>query len=190
MTAKVQLRIVAGEFGGRKIACAVNASLRPTPDKVREALFSILGNAVPDTPFFDVFAGSGIVGLEALSRGAGSVLFLERDLRQAKDIEQHLADLGCADRSRVLRTDVYRWAEHWQPPGEPVNVFLSPPFKDIQDHTENMLLLLQTLQERIPAGSLLILQSENNSPLDEHSLFVDWEKRKYGRNVLMLWTKK
>jgi 16S rRNA (guanine966-N2)-methyltransferase len=189
MTTKVQLRIVAGDMRGRKLTCAVNANLRPTPQRVREALFSILGNAVPDQVFFDVFAGSGIIGLEALSRGASSVLFVERDLRLAKEIDRHLREFGCADQAKVLRTDVFRWAEYWQPPGEPVNVFVSPPFKDIQEHTEEMLALLKCLEEKIAPGSILILQSEKFSPLDDHAAVADWEKRKYGRNVLMLWGK-
>lgn len=186
---KVHLRIVAGALRGRKLTCAFNPKLRPTPDRVRESLFNILARAVPDRPFIDVFAGSGIVGLEALSRGASSVLFLERDLRQAQDIERHAREFGFADQARVLRTDVYRWGEHWQPPAEPVTVFVSPPFHDIQRHAEDLLLLLGRLQQRMPPGSVLVLQSEKHSPLDEHPAFADWEQRHYGRNVLLVWVK-
>src|SRR5438034_3246302 len=120
---KVNLRIVAGEQRGRKLTCIFNPQLRPTPDRVREALFNILRERVPGRLFIDVFAGSGIVGLEALSRGAAAALFLERDARQAQDIERHARDLGYAEQARVQRTDVYRWAEAWQPPAEPVSVF-------------------------------------------------------------------
>src|SRR5437867_6112356 len=114
----VQLRIVAGSLRGRKINCHVSPELRPTPQMVREALFSILGNAVPDRPFFDAFAGTGVNGLEALSRGASRAVFVERDFRLADDIQRHLADFKLADRGRVVRGDVYRWAERWQPPAD------------------------------------------------------------------------
>src|SRR5438093_4550699 len=114
---RTQLRIVAGSLRGRKLSCSIHPGLRPTPDMVRQALFSILGNAVPARPFFDVFAGTGVIGLEALSRGASHAIFVERDFRQAKDIERHLQEFGQADKGDVQRADAYRWAEHWQAPG-------------------------------------------------------------------------
>src|ERR1700761_2609197 len=122
---RTQLRIVAGSLRGRKIVCTVSPTLRPTPQMVREALFSILGNAVPDRPFFDVFAGTGVVGLEALSRGASSVTFVERDFRLSAELEYHIADFGVRAGTRIVRADVYRWIERWAPPAEPIVVFLS-----------------------------------------------------------------
>jgi 16S rRNA (guanine966-N2)-methyltransferase len=186
---KVHLRIVAGELRGRKLACVFNPQLRPTPDRVREALFNILREAVPGRPFIDVFAGSGIVGLEALSRGAASALFLERDTRQAHDIERHLREFGYADQAHVSRTDVYRWAETWPTPAEPVTIFVSPPFKDIQHHPEELLLLIERLQRTMPPDSTLVLQSEKHSPLEDHPAFAGWDQRKYGRNILCVWVK-
>src|SRR5579871_6826366 len=111
---RTHLRIVAGSLRGRKLTCTVNANLRPTPQMVREALFSILGNAVPDRPFLDVFAGTGVVGLEALSRGAASVTFVERDFRLIDELEHHLRDFGVEDRASIARADVYKWADRWQ----------------------------------------------------------------------------
>src|SRR6516164_3580031 len=102
---RLQLRIVAGELRGRKLICRVGPQTRPTPDRVREALFSILGDAVPNRLFVDVFAGTGVVGMEALSRGAGSVLFIERDLRLGQDIMANLRAFGVADRAEVVRAD-------------------------------------------------------------------------------------
>src|SRR5437764_7793232 len=120
---RLQLRIVAGTLRGRKLNFLASPHLRPTPQMVREALFSILGNAVPDRPFFDVFAGTGVVGLEALSRGASAASFVERDFRLIDELERHLKEFQVGDSSRIIRGDVYRWAERWQPPAEPVNVF-------------------------------------------------------------------
>ena len=91
---RTQLRIVAGSLKGRKLSFTINPALRPTPQMVREALFSILGDAVPGRPFFDVFAGTGVIGLEALSRGAASVLFVERDFRLSAELERNIAAFG------------------------------------------------------------------------------------------------
>src|SRR5437868_2246800 len=110
---RTQLRIEAGGLRGRRLTCTVTGGLQPTPQRVREALFSILGNAVPDQPFYDLFAGTGAVGLEALSRGARPVVFVERDVRAAADILRHLEAFGVADQGMALRTDVYRWGAHW-----------------------------------------------------------------------------
>src|SRR5271170_1390284 len=103
---RVQLRIVSGSLRGRKLNCNVGPELRPTPQMVREALFSILGNAVPDRQFYDVFAGTGANGLEALSRGASFTSFIERDGRLAKDIDDHLKAFDVAAQAQVVRTDV------------------------------------------------------------------------------------
>src|SRR5689334_8703044 len=118
---RTQLRIVAGSLRGRKLNCIVDPDLRPTPDMVRQALFSILGDAVPRRSYFEVFAGTGVVGLEALSRGASSPTFVERDFRHIAEIGQHAEQFGVADRSTLARADVYRWVERWIPPAEPVN---------------------------------------------------------------------
>src|SRR5437867_10510092 len=113
---KTQIRIVAGQFRGRKVTCDVHPGMRPTPQMVREALFSILGNAVPDRPFFDIFAGTGVVGLEALSRGAAAATFVERDFRLAGEIHHHAEAFGVAAEAHLLRTEAYHWAERWQAP--------------------------------------------------------------------------
>jgi 16S rRNA (guanine(966)-N(2))-methyltransferase RsmD len=156
---------------------------------VREALFSILGNAVPDRPFYDVFAGTGVVGLEALSRGARNVTFIERDLRLAGDIERHLEQFGVAERATVARTDVYRWAERWVPPPEPVNVFFSPPFADFSRRREEFLTTIQIVQARVAPGSVVVIQAERDALRDCERAFAGWELRRYGRNELLIWVR-
>ena len=183
------LRIVAGSLRGRKIACQVHPDMRPTPQMVREALFSILGNAVPDRPFVDVFGGTGVVGLEALSRGASMTLFVERDYRSAQEIDGHVRRFGLGRQAKIYRTDAYRWVAAWQPPAEPVNVFLSPPFPDLTDRPDDLLDAIRTLQARVADGSVIVLQSERGAPLEEMEALSDWELRRYGRNTLMLWQK-
>ena len=186
---RTQLRIVAGSLKGRKLSFTIHPALRPTPQMVREALFSILGDAVPGRTFFDVFAGTGVVGLEALSRGASSVVFVERDFRLIAELERHFAAFGVGDATRIARSDVYRWIERWQPPAEPVVVFLSPPFADFERRLHDLLSLAGQLQAKVAAGSIVVLQSERGVPLDELPDRLRWEERSYGRNQLFLWVK-
>lgn len=185
---KTQIRIVAGTLRGRRLHVTVHAGLRPTPQRVRESLFSILGNAIPGQPFVDVFAGTGVVGLEAISRGASSATFVERDNRLAKEIEAHLRQFGIDREGQLLRMDVYRWAERWRPkPGEAVNVFVSPPFPDLEQRAADFHRLIATLQAKLPAGSVLTLQLEDNFEWTTLPDAERWEARKYGRNVLLFW---
>jgi 16S rRNA (guanine966-N2)-methyltransferase len=184
---RTQLRIVAGSLRGRKLTLVVHPGLRPTPQMVREALFSILGNAVPGRPFFDIFAGTGVNGLEALSRGASAATFVERDRRSADDIEGYLRSFGVVDQSQLIRSDVYRWAERWRPPAEPVNVFLSPPFADLQDRPEDFLAMVRRMQGSLAYGSVLILQVEEGFEAGALPDAGRWENRSYGRNLLLFW---
>ncbi|MBI2808372.1 MAG: RsmD family RNA methyltransferase [Planctomycetes bacterium] len=181
------IRIVAGALRGRKVSCTVTEALRPTPQMVREAYFSILGNAIPDRLFIDIFAGTGVVGMEAISRGATMAFFIERDPQCAKDIEAHLRSFALIKQSRIYRTDAYRWVAAWIPPKEPVNVFLSPPFLDLTDRTDELIGAIQQLQAKVPEDSVIVVQTELGSPLDDVELMRNWERRTYGRNELLIW---
>jgi 16S rRNA (guanine(966)-N(2))-methyltransferase RsmD len=184
--AKTRLRIVGGSLRGRKLTCLVEPGLRPTPDMVREALFNILADVVPGRPFFDLFAGTGAVGLEALSRGASAVEFIERDPRLAGEILHHLQAFGVADRGQVHRADVYRWVDRWRPSAEPVTLFLGPPFPDFEHRLEALLQTVSGLAQKSEAGSVLVLQSEKSF---DPGLLPDasrWDQRLYGRNRLSI----
>jgi hypothetical protein len=82
---------------------------------------------------------------------------------------------------------VYRWAERWLPPSEPVNVFLSPPFADLEERAADFQQLVTTLQSKIPAESELVLQVEDNFDAGTLPDGARWELRKYGRNILLFW---
>ena len=98
------LRIVGGELGGRRIAAPPGRGTRPTADRVREAVFSILGD-VGGERVLDLFAGSGALGFEALSRGAATATLVERDPRALATIRRNAADLGVGARTRVVGGD-------------------------------------------------------------------------------------
>ena len=186
---RTQLRIVAGSLKGRRVSYRTDPQLRPIPDMVREALFSILGNAVPGRPFLDLFAGTGVVGLEALSRGATSLTLVERDVQVAGEIQHHLQTFGVADQATVYRADVYRWIERWQAPPEPVTIFLGPPFRDFERRLDLLLPALAELQQKVAPGSVLVLQNEKTLPTAQLPDAERWEHRQYGRNRLSIWIK-
>ncbi len=189
MLEKVQVRIVAGSLRGRKLTVVVHEGMRPTPQMVREALFSILGNAVPDRAFYDIFAGTGVVGLEAISRGATTARLIEKDPRQVADIQKYATEFGIGDKVQVLKADSYRWAERWLPPRDAVNLFLSPPFPDLSEKAEEFLTLVNVLLEKAPPESVLTIQAEDGFPLDRLPDPAAWDVRKYGRNMLLFFVK-
>ncbi len=111
MTGPGRLRIIAGQFKGRRIRVPHGERVRPTADRVREALFSILGERVRGARVADLFAGSGALGLEALSRGAATVEFVELDPGAVAVLRENVASLGPVERCRIVPGDVLRLLE-------------------------------------------------------------------------------
>jgi len=101
------MRVVAGELGGRKLVAPDGTATRPTTDRVREAIFNSLGSAglLEGALVADLFAGSGAIGIEALSRGADRCVFVERDRSALRALEENLDTLGLHDRSKVVAAD-------------------------------------------------------------------------------------
>jgi 16S rRNA (guanine966-N2)-methyltransferase len=119
------LRIIGGTWRGRRLRFPPSPEIRPTPDRVRETLFNWLGTRVSGARCLDLFAGSGALGLEALSRGAGHVTFVERDAAAVRELRARLAEWG-AKGAQVEQADATRFLGR---PGEPFDVvFLDPPF--------------------------------------------------------------
>ncbi|MBV2358959.1 16S rRNA (guanine(966)-N(2))-methyltransferase RsmD [Thalassococcus sp. CAU 1522] len=128
------MRIVAGDWRGRRLAALGKgdpaAHLRPTTDRVREALFNMLaggrfGDPIIDAVVLDLFAGTGALGLEALSRGAASATFVETGRAGLRLLRDNIASLGCADRAQVLAVDATRLPAATEPA---TLVFLDPPY--------------------------------------------------------------
>jgi 16S rRNA (guanine966-N2)-methyltransferase len=124
------LRIIGGSWRGRKLRFPPSPEIRPTPDRVRETLFNWLGAHLSGARCLDLFAGSGALGLESLSRGASRVTFVERDAAAARELQARLTEWG-AQGARVEQSDALRFLAAAAPGPEtgPFNiVFLDPPF--------------------------------------------------------------
>jgi 16S rRNA (guanine966-N2)-methyltransferase len=122
------MRIIAGEFKGRRLA-AVKGRIRPTSDKVREAIFSILGTVVRQAKVLDLFAGTGALSLEALSRGAADAVLVEENTAALSVLRQNLETLGIEERARVLALPVSGALRKLAAQGTQFNlIFLDPPY--------------------------------------------------------------
>jgi 16S rRNA (guanine966-N2)-methyltransferase len=185
---KYQVRIIAGDLRGRKIEVKHDPGLRPMSDRARGALFNILVNDIPDRPFYDIFAGSGAVGLEALSRGASQAIFVEKDGLAVQAILAHGKKFQVAERVRVLQVDAYRWVDKGAIPSEPANYFVGPPYRDLEEKRDAILWLITVLQQRIAAESVIALQTDDNYDAGQLPESEHWDVRRYGRNQIALWT--
>src|SRR5512136_395854 len=103
------MRVIAGEAKGRTLYAVPGQSTRPITDRVKASLFNILTGQVPGARFLDLFAGTGGVGIEALSRGASEAVFVERDQRAVATIRRNLEATGLAGHTRVVKGDVYQF---------------------------------------------------------------------------------
>ncbi len=126
------MRIIAGEFRRRKLLVSPGLTTRPITDRVKETLFELIGEELVDRNVADVFAGTGSLGLEALSRGAKSVVFIESDRRAFELLQQNVATLGVGERVLCWRTDAIRSSFHPKgvDPFLPFDVvFFDPPYR-------------------------------------------------------------
>jgi 16S rRNA (guanine966-N2)-methyltransferase len=125
------MRVIAGEFRGRRLASTRAPGLRPTADRVREALFSILGDAVEDARVLDLYAGTGALAFEALSRGARSATCVERSSGALRALERNVRDLGLVERVTIERGDALAYARGLSGGEDRFDlVFCDPPYAD------------------------------------------------------------
>ncbi|HKY22575.1 MAG TPA: 16S rRNA (guanine(966)-N(2))-methyltransferase RsmD [Vicinamibacterales bacterium] len=161
------MRIIAGEFKGRRLHAPTWDGLRPTSDKLRETLFNVVAQRVPGARVLDLYAGTGAIGIEALSRGAAHVTFVDHDPRALKLIEQNLRHCGVADRYAIIRFClVPRAAREDAPPMLPAGSFdlivLDPPY-DEPDLTAS----IASAEPLVAPDGLLVLEHAKRKPAPE-----------------------
>ncbi len=175
----MRLRIIAGEFRSRLLKSVPGLDTRPTPDRLREALFNVLTPVIEDAVFVDAYAGTGAVGIEALSRGAKRAIFVERGRAAVEVIRENLAALGIADRAEVFTGKA-------GPVLERVTadiVFLDPPYALAKEYTES----LEVLGAR--GTGLVIVQHAHRQALDdEYGLLHRTRVLRQGDNALSFYS--
>jgi 16S rRNA (guanine966-N2)-methyltransferase len=152
------MRIVAGRYGGRRLVLPKDPRVRPTADRVREAWMSILGSQLEGARVLDLFAGSGALGLEALSRGAASVTFVELNPASLRALDQNITTLDAGDGVTVHRGDALRYAERL-PERAFAIVLADPPYTT--DHAARLV----TLFRRHPFGRILSVEHRSDLEL-------------------------
>jgi 16S rRNA (guanine(966)-N(2))-methyltransferase RsmD len=153
------MRIVAGQYRSRKLKSPGRLRLRPTSDRLRETLFDILGPTVEDSLFVDVYAGTGAVGIEALSRGAREVIFIEQQPAALALIRKNLEHLSVTVGAQVLAMDALRGLEVLASRHALADfVFVDPPYKEAEEY-ERVLDFLDSSHLLAPAGRIIVEHS-------------------------------
>jgi 16S rRNA (guanine966-N2)-methyltransferase len=169
--------VSGGEARGRRLKAPKN--IRPTQGIVKQAIFNMVGPDIEGADVLDLFAGSGALGIEALSRGAASVTFVDQQPRGLAILRQNLDALGFKDRARLVRSDVVRWLEASPEAVRSADyVFLDPPYEDV--------VLDRALQalDRGVGEALVLAEHSRRQPLPAlQRLRVDRERR-YGDTIV------
>lgn len=181
------LRIIAGTAKGRRLKLVPGDTTRPIMDRVKEAVFSIIGRDVVESRFLDLFAGTGSVGIEALSRGAAQAVLVELNRDAVRTIQANLAITGLGANAIIRRTDVFQFLRQTPTPFD--LIYIAPPqYKD---------LWLQTLQaidanpEWVAESGQVIVQID---PKEYHELALEnltmSDERDYGKTRIMFFMQK
>jgi len=150
------VRVIAGKFGSRTLKGPRGQAMRPTSDRLRETLFNILGAAVEGSVFVDAYAGTGAVGIEALSRGAKRVVFIENHRTAVALIRKNLAVLGIERDAEVLPTDAVKGLAWLANEGTRADfIFLDPPYADVTEYAR-ALEFLGKLSLLAPGGRVIV----------------------------------
>src|SRR5712691_8240569 len=177
------MRVIAGEFKGRRLAAPRGAVTRPTADQVRVALMDALAPWLPGARALDLFAGSGGVGLEALSRGAAHVTFVERDARAVAALAANVRALGVGSRARVVRAEVGRALGRLAAAGERYDVvFLDPPYDG--DLGAATLAALGDGAVTAPAAVVVAQHFTKRPPAPAYGVLAAFRTRRFGETTL------
>ncbi len=177
------MRVIAGIAKGRKLKAVPGEATRPITDRTKESLFNILGDWIVEARVLDLFSGTGAVGIEALSRGAAHVTFVEKSQLATRTIGENLRTTGLAAKALVKRTDVFNFLE--QPHGQPYDlIYIAPPqYKQLWIKTLQWV-DRQLDQWLLPDGAVVV----QIHPIEYEELalqnLVLYDERKYGSTLL------
>jgi 16S rRNA (guanine966-N2)-methyltransferase len=177
------VRVIAGELRGRVLHAPEGLDTRPTSDRVRESLFALLGDVIEGARVLDLYAGSGALGIEALSRGAVFATFVERESAARRVLERNLADLSLGGRARVVAADATT-----EPAlrGGPFDVVLAdPPYGEV-----DLSGVVRHAATALAPRGVLVLEHPARSPAPAApETLAPWKARRYGGTALTLWVR-
>ena len=177
------MRIVSGKLGGRKLYSSRGDRIRPTSDRVREAVFNILGARVTDTTVLDLFAGTGALGIEAVSRGARSVVCIDSGQAAIGTIQKNLRHLNLEKEIKVIKWDIARNLNCLQTPAPVYDlVFMDPPYERglVKKALENL-----HRSQSVRRGASLVVEHSRREALPPDLTFLELaDQRKYGKTLV------
>ena len=184
------MRVVGGEFGRLELKTPRTGDIRPTQDRVREALFGMLAPELPGADVLDLFAGTGSVGIEALSRGAKSATFVERDRRHLAVLNENLASTagrhGRGAAAHTVAADAYLWIAAYSGLGFSI-VFADPPYALGEDRGYAQVLKTLAARGVVRAGGLFVAEmtaAQRSEDVPGWELLRD---RTYGKTRICVW---
>jgi 16S rRNA (guanine966-N2)-methyltransferase len=186
------MRIIAGTKRGMKLFSPETNVTRPITDRIKESLFNVLANydLLAGARVADLFCGVGSLGLEALSRGAAFVTFVEQNDEVIEVLEKNIAKAGFAERSRVVRASAFRVGASAGPDGQRYDlVFVDPPYANTQEVGEHSPLadLLQVLQDQVLARGVVVVRTHRRvSVLEDYGQFHAVDRRQWGTMSIVL----
>lgn len=170
------MRIIAGKFGSRRLIAPKGAHTRPTLERTRESLFSMLGPLLGDASVLDLFAGSGALGLEALSRGAAYAAFCDCDRDAARAVRANIQALGVEGQSALLVADYRKVLTHLDKEGRCFDlVFVDPPY----DMPAEPVLGALVAHSLITSDSVIVLEQDRRNDVELPSTLRVWKSRTY-----------
>jgi 16S rRNA (guanine966-N2)-methyltransferase len=178
--APVGLRIIGGTLRGRKLRYSGDMAVRPMKDRIREAVFNLFGPAVQGKHAVDLFAGTGALGLEAISRGAAKATLLEQHFPTARILTENVATLGVGERVEVVTGNVFLrnlWENRLG--ATPWLVFCSPPYAFYVERKADMLDLVGHLIATAPENSIFVVESDERFDFGSLPAADHWDVRSY-----------
>jgi len=186
----VGLRIIGGRFRGRKLLYGGDRRVRPMKDRVREALFNLIGPRIRQKHAVDLFAGTGALGLEAISRGAVRATLIEQHYPTAAILRRNVAALEIDEIVHIVTADVFVWAARKpELSGDPWVVFSSPPYDFYVDRADEMLGLIGRLMESAPAESIFAVEADRRFDFTQLPDATAWDVRTYPPATVGVWRK-
>jgi 16S rRNA (guanine966-N2)-methyltransferase len=171
------MRVIGGEFRSRRLKSLPGLDTRPTPDRLRETLFNVLGTRVADCVFVDIYAGTGAVGIEALSRGASRCIFIEKNRAAVEVIRENVATLGLQNRVEVFTSKAATVLERVQAD----IAFLDPPYELVKEYEQTMTALKTAL--------VVVQHSSRFTPREEYGELRRYRVIKQGDNCLSFYAR-
>ena len=179
-SAETTLRIIGGNLRASRLVYHGDPRTRPMKERIREATLNLIGPSIKGTYALDLFAGTGALALEAISRGAVGATAIERHFPTADLIEENSARLGVGDRIEVVRGDTFVWIQQFPTDlPKPWTVFCSPPYRFYEERRDEMLELIGRVCDLAPEESIIVVESEVEWDVEALPDLDRWDVRAY-----------